>query len=295
MPPEDRTEPGRPSRIMRGEVSSPVAGGLRMIGSHGHDRAEASGELMPPLDDAGVPVDPQRELVTIMPRRTTREVPAVEPPPPAERFASAAAAAGRVGLRRRRRAARRPGPGPLVMVLVALGSLLLGMSAFMFLRKKHAPSVELDGGVTTPIAMTAVAGDADPYTATLDASPRRSRAATPESSRSIASAQRVAVSPVDARPGIDAPVVAPVVDPQRPAAASARVTRASARGARGRRSDAGARARRGIAEAAQDRADVSRASARVTTARSNRRRARVRRRRDGDREQLSSRRGKSAA
>ncbi|HSI79793.1 MAG TPA: DUF4388 domain-containing protein, partial [Solirubrobacterales bacterium] len=54
--------------------------GLRMIGSLGRDRAEASGELRmagatpPPLSET------QRELVTILPRRATREMQAVTLP-----------------------------------------------------------------------------------------------------------------------------------------------------------------------------------------------------------------------
>jgi hypothetical protein len=58
--------------------------GLRMIGSLGRDRAEASGELAPLR--ASPPASPrattQREMVTILPRRITREVPVVTPPPP---------------------------------------------------------------------------------------------------------------------------------------------------------------------------------------------------------------------
>jgi DNA-binding response OmpR family regulator len=201
--PEDRTEPGRPSRIiMRGEVSTPVVGGLRMIGSHGHDRAEASGELMPPRDDGGAPVDPQRELVTIMPRRTTREVPAVEPPPaqpstpslPPPRLISVEGGVRRGG-----------NPGPLVMVLVALGSLLLGMSAFMFFRKKHAPSVEADAGVTE-IVMTSIDASASP-------------AVNSEATRlPIDAPQRVAVLP-DAAGAIDAGVAVDANDPLRQARA----------------------------------------------------------------------------
>ncbi len=57
--------------------------GLRMIGSLGRDRAEASGELVP----AGAPPPPlsetQRELVTILPRRITREMQAIPMPEPA--------------------------------------------------------------------------------------------------------------------------------------------------------------------------------------------------------------------
>ncbi len=51
--------------------------GMRMIGSLGRDRAEASGELRPPPSKT-TPAEsdePQRELVTIMPRRNTREIP----------------------------------------------------------------------------------------------------------------------------------------------------------------------------------------------------------------------------
>ena len=54
--------------------------GLRMIGSLGRDRAEASGELMPPPQrPAPGEGEPQRELVTIMPRRITREFAVVTP------------------------------------------------------------------------------------------------------------------------------------------------------------------------------------------------------------------------
>ena len=179
---EDRTEPGRPSKIMRGEVSMPGPGGMRMIGSHGHDRAEASGELMPP-PGASSPIDPQRELITIMPRRITREVPAVEPP---ERMSSPALAPPRVisvegGVR------RASGPGPIVMALVALGSLLLGMSVFMFIRKKPAASTALDAGAAEPVVMHVVdAGVAAPPALPVDAG------------------HHLAVAAVDARPAVDA-------------------------------------------------------------------------------------------
>ena len=189
--PEDRTAPGLPSKIMRGEVSVSIPmPGMRMIGSHGHDRAEASGELTPPAD-TGSPIDPhQRELVTIMPRRTTREVPAVEPPdltaPPALPPPRVISVEG--GVR------RSSGPGPIVMALVALGSLLLGMSVFMFIRKKAAPSVAHDAGTTEPPVVMNVIDAGAPVDArpAVDAAPHR-----------------VAVAPVDARPAVDA---APLVD-----------------------------------------------------------------------------------
>ena len=68
--------------------------GLRMIGSLGRDRAEASGELRPSLvmAAAAAPVEPARELVTIKPRRKTAEVP-IPPPPVADAVTAEAATA----------------------------------------------------------------------------------------------------------------------------------------------------------------------------------------------------------
>ncbi|HSR99468.1 MAG TPA: DUF4388 domain-containing protein [Kofleriaceae bacterium] len=66
---EGRAQPGR-------EES-----GLRMIGSLGRDRAEASGELAPLGTTRPRRSETARELVTILPRRTTREL-AVVPPAP---------------------------------------------------------------------------------------------------------------------------------------------------------------------------------------------------------------------
>ncbi|HEX4451507.1 MAG TPA: DUF4388 domain-containing protein [Kofleriaceae bacterium] len=169
VPPEDRTEPGRPSNriIMRGEVSTPVPGGLKMIGSHGHDRAEASGELLPPAGSLGASGDTQRELVTIMPRRTTREHAAVEPP--ADVDEAPILPPPRV-LPREGGVRRSTSPGPLVMVLVAIGSLLLGMSVFVFLRKTpvHAAAT-LDAGVIEPVAMTVVDAASEPPAVAVDA------------------------------------------------------------------------------------------------------------------------------
>ncbi|MGH2900119.1 MAG: hypothetical protein ACRDMZ_15700, partial [Solirubrobacteraceae bacterium] len=66
---EGRAQPGR-------EES-----GLRMIGSLGRDRAEASGELAPLGTSRPRRSETARELVTILPRRSTREM-AVVPPAP---------------------------------------------------------------------------------------------------------------------------------------------------------------------------------------------------------------------
>jgi DNA-binding response OmpR family regulator len=53
--------------------------GLRMIGSLGRDRAEASGELAPLGTSRPRRSETARELVTILPRRSTREMAAVPP------------------------------------------------------------------------------------------------------------------------------------------------------------------------------------------------------------------------
>ncbi|HLL21726.1 MAG TPA: DUF4388 domain-containing protein, partial [Kofleriaceae bacterium] len=81
--------------------------GLRMIGSLGRDRAEASGELMPPGAIVAATSETHRELVTILPRRVTREIPLADvaapertgrgsnpPPPPARKASLEAPAAG---------------------------------------------------------------------------------------------------------------------------------------------------------------------------------------------------------
>ncbi|HEY5951724.1 MAG TPA: DUF4388 domain-containing protein [Kofleriaceae bacterium] len=72
------TDPSR--RRFANTIRREDSQGLRMIGSLGRDRAEASGELMPPpsrsLGAEGG--ESQRELVTILPRRITREI-AIQP------------------------------------------------------------------------------------------------------------------------------------------------------------------------------------------------------------------------
>ncbi|MBA3541015.1 MAG: DUF4388 domain-containing protein [Deltaproteobacteria bacterium] len=58
--------------------------GLRMIGSLGRDRAETSGELRPSGGVAAMPSPgTQRELITILPRRITREFPTIPGEPAA--------------------------------------------------------------------------------------------------------------------------------------------------------------------------------------------------------------------
>ena len=166
--------------------------GLRMIGSHGRDRAEASGELSPPPARPEPSVEPQRELVTIMPRRTTRELPAVvappeaepappveppKPPPPQPRVS---VAGGTV-------APPSSGPGPLAKVLIAAASVLVGAMVFAHCHNKHR--------ATEPVAV--------------------------EGSGSGSGVEVVANPPADAAEpvgfGIDAGVVAVAVDAGKPA------------------------------------------------------------------------------
>jgi DNA-binding response OmpR family regulator len=159
--PEEPTEPERPPFIARRDTT-----GLRMTSSHGHDRAETSGELdtSPRAAGAEPRTDHERELVTILPRRITREVPitgaappvvtsddalapsrpAAEPPPatpslpPPPRYSVAGGVA------------RSNGPGTLVMVLVVLASLMAGMAIYLYVHKRHrqpAVAVVHDAGV----------------------------------------------------------------------------------------------------------------------------------------------------
>jgi DNA-binding response OmpR family regulator len=71
---EGPTDPSR--RRFANTIRREDSQGLRMIGSLGRDRAEASGELMPPPSRSlgGDTSEPQRELITIHPRRITREI-----------------------------------------------------------------------------------------------------------------------------------------------------------------------------------------------------------------------------
>jgi DNA-binding response OmpR family regulator len=149
------TSPGRPPFVPRREDS-----GLRMIGSLGRDRAEASGELVPPRAADLEATDSARELVTIMPRRITREIPVLpsivgpededapvtnvplEPPPypilpPPPRRISVAG-----GVR------RASGPGPVAMVLVVVAACLAGMAITLYLRKaRRSGARSSDAGV----------------------------------------------------------------------------------------------------------------------------------------------------
>jgi len=124
--------------------------GLRMIGSLGRDRAEASGELKR-IGASPAPVaETQREFVTILPRRITREMQAVQPPP--EALADPAAPPSPPIELPRTRTPPRPldargtgvvsrnqGPGAGGIALIAIAALLAGAAVFLWVRRDTGP------------------------------------------------------------------------------------------------------------------------------------------------------------
>lgn len=165
--------------------------GLRMIGSHGRDRAEASGELVPMGSTPNPLTTTQRELVTILPRRITREMlvitaDSVAGAPASEGSAATEATSAKVQAdaedsrgeaRAERRSEARPstppvelppapkrviegsgvrrksGPSGGAMVLLALAAVLAGLAVYMRLRKtKPVDHVAIDAGmIVTPV------------------------------------------------------------------------------------------------------------------------------------------------
>jgi hypothetical protein len=150
--------------------------GLRMIGSLGRDRAEASGELATLGQARPIRSETARELVTILPRRITRELPILPqdlaeslptPTPTASVLVTRPAPAVEVGgspaeptlrvtlpgsgvtaVSRSRRLLRmvRPrvggGPGVVAMVLIVVAVVLAATAGLLRLRR-HTPPAEL--------------------------------------------------------------------------------------------------------------------------------------------------------
>ena len=234
-------EPSPPRRTRRTSVPPPPdlprlvrrndESGLRMIGSLGRDRAEASGELRLHGEAAlSIPVPgTQRELVTILPRRNTREMQAVQPPPddaeppaappaqpvepPPSRQLTPRSLPSRVvsvgsGVARPDR-----GPGSGARALLLFAALLTAIAVFVWLRKSNRPhevAAARDAGIAV-----AFAADAEiPVLDTPDAG-------IADASRSTTLDAAVAESaPEDARIAIDAsPLVA--ADAGRPVVADA--------------------------------------------------------------------------
>jgi hypothetical protein len=179
-----RKQAREPSGAVRREES-----GLRMIGSHGRDRAEASGEVNPNRSGSTVQQsDAQRELVTILPRRITRELPIVPSNAtevPAESVISEdadPAAAGPLEIPRLpppvpparpsfpriplpgSGVRRQQGPGPVALALVVIASLMAGLAIFLYISgklKKRAAHVVRDAAEYVAIADAAPALEPD--------------------------------------------------------------------------------------------------------------------------------------
>jgi len=165
---EGPTDPSR--RRFASTIRRDDSQGLRIIGSHGRDRAEASGELKPVAPKAaGEPAEPQRELVTIMPRRITREVPQISDGKPAEAASTtkpAGDATAANGTQTKQPDAKgtpaveppaRPpppprrsvaggvvkapaGPGRGAAILLTIASVLVGATVFSYCHKKKPAS-----------------------------------------------------------------------------------------------------------------------------------------------------------
>ena len=182
---DDPTPPPRSARTSspsmpaaaRPVTTRPLPAARPMIGSLGKDRAEASGELGLPAAAASTPLvkEPERELVTILPRRVTRELavpsgllPSDPTPPRPSPAVSAVAArpsspmlavasnrpataattkdpvradpgAGRE-LGARGTFVESSGPGALAIGLFALAAVIVGLTVFLIVQHR-APAV----------------------------------------------------------------------------------------------------------------------------------------------------------
>jgi DNA-binding response OmpR family regulator len=203
-------EPERPRHRARARERMEIPGredsGLRMIGSLGRDRAEASGELAGAAAEP-VPVsETQRELVTILPRRITREIPLlpadtlgkpatipppipsartrsptppvveklpaappVEPPPVVSRTTS-----NRPNMFEGSGVSRNQGPGLGPILLFIIAALLGTVAVWIWVKKgesRRTVAAVRDAGMTVePIAsdaQLAAGGDAPPTDASL--------------------------------------------------------------------------------------------------------------------------------
>jgi DNA-binding response OmpR family regulator len=186
--------------------------GMRMIGSHGRDRAEASGELRMPAGALGFDrEEPQRELVTIMPRRrdTPTEMQAVAPPveaPPVPKSAPPVAKPEPpkpppippAKPRTPAPAPRTRGPGPGASVMLVLATLLAGVSAYMYCSKTRSHAVraaQRDAG--TEQVITPAPADAAPVVVAPPPVDAGHVASTPPDAAVVATARDASV-PADA-------------------------------------------------------------------------------------------------
>jgi hypothetical protein len=165
--------PTDPSRRRFAATRADDSQALRMIGSHGKDRAEAAGELRPVLPK-GAEGETQREVVTIMPRRKTGEIPQYNPAKDVEAKAGDAEAVeneidskaaapvetpSRVPPRRvsvEGGVVKAPsGPGRAAAILLTMAAVLIGATVFKYCSKakKTVPQVAVreDAAVGQPI------------------------------------------------------------------------------------------------------------------------------------------------
>ncbi len=158
---DEITQPERPAFVARRDPN-----GLRMTSSHGHDRAETSGEVnLGPAEPAEG--DPARELITIMPRRITREIPelpVIVPPeavaanePVARSRPSSASLPPPPRISMAGGVARARGPGAVVITLGVIASLMAGMAIYLYVHGHvgKRPVARLDAGVVQLIASDA--------------------------------------------------------------------------------------------------------------------------------------------
>jgi CheY-like chemotaxis protein len=132
--------------------------GLRMIGSLGRDRAETSGEVM--LGSRPTRSETQRELVTILPRRITREMAVVTPlaeAPATEPSGPARAPIEPLKLLPPRRlptgsGVRRTtaGPGPGALGLLAVAGILSIVAVYMYATRSTRHEVAGDAASAGP-------------------------------------------------------------------------------------------------------------------------------------------------
>ncbi len=202
--------------------------GLRMIGSLGRDRAETFGEIKSSRDTTSPEPETQRELVTILPRRITREMKAVSgEPDEAEAFAKPAVAPmvtvpaipsiathrppriapGGSGVR------RQTGPGKGAIALLVLAGILGLVAVYLYVTRPHRSHHRTrDAGIAGPI-VTPIA-DANTLPPPIE------DAAEAPVVADAASVDAAAPPPVDAAPVAPRPdAAAPIDDPMKQAKA----------------------------------------------------------------------------
>lgn len=201
--------------------------GLRMIGSLGRDRAEASGELVPLRERVSgqqpAVTETARELVTILPRRITREMAIVQPPadapaatpaapepasppvPSIPRVATPRTIPAGTGVSR-----QSSGPGGGALALIVLAAMLAVLAVVLWIRKPGKNvAAGTDAGVVLDAAQMAEvdAAEIEPDAAVVAMAPDARVAARPDA------AMPVDAAVPDAAVAMTADASVPVVGP----------------------------------------------------------------------------------